>query len=159
MDLSAELTHTLALVVDEIAGTAARLLAELESERDALLAGDDAALDAAGAAKDAHVRQLEMLEAERVHLAAQITGGGFGLAAMQAGLARDPATLARWRDTLELLARCRELNRQNGAVVDVKLRQVRQALHLLTGESPEPGLYGPRGDSAATRSPHTLAKA
>lgn len=158
MDLSDELTRTLALVVGEIASTAERLLAELECERDALLAGDDAALDAAGAAKDAHVRQLEMLEAERVHLAAQISGG-FGLAAMQSGLARDPATLARWQQALALLSRCRELNQNNGAMVDVKLRQVRQALHLLTGESADAGLYGPRGTGAVARRPHSIAKA
>jgi flagellar biosynthesis/type III secretory pathway chaperone len=54
-------------------------------------------------------------------------------------------TLRRhWQDNLQVARRCRELNDTNGAVVTLKLGQVRQRLATMRGSSAAP-VYGRQG--------------
>ena len=160
MDAALELSRALGSVCGEIAATASQMLGVLEAERSALASGDSQALDSASAAKQAHLQRLETLEAERRHLIAGIGSDARQPPfAMERALTKDAQALAQWRSALDVLARCHDLNQANGAIVELRLRQLRQAIDLLTGAPPAAGLYGPQGERASLRRSHELARA
>lgn len=145
--LQVELDGALGAVLDDMQQALAELAGALEAERQALLAGDVAAIDATGTRKQALMQALERLDAERVQLSA---------AAPQAAEALE----SRWQASLRQLQACRDLNLRNGGIVNQRLGSVRRALAILTGQDGDAGVYGPRGAVHSTsRSRHTLAEA
>jgi flagella synthesis protein FlgN len=142
-----ELEAALAAVVEDLHRSAAELGSTLAAEREALVGADAAALDRAGARKQALMQQLEQLDAERVQM-----------------LKLEPAAAAqiepRWHDVLELLKGCHELNQRNGNLVSQRLVQVREALAVLTGQGGDArSVYGPGGDLHTALRSHHLASA
>jgi flagella synthesis protein FlgN len=142
-----ELETALAAVVEDLHRAVTGLSATLDAEREALIAADAAALDRAGAHKQALMQQLEQLDAERVQMTRL-----------------EPAAAARveprWREVLEMLRRCHELNQRNGSLVGQRLAQVRQALAVLTGQGGDAkAVYGPAGELRTALHSHHLASA
>lgn len=142
-----ELETALAAVVEDLARSVTELAAILADEREALVAANALALDRAGERKQALMQQLEQLDAERVHM-----------------LKLEPTAAARvearWREVLEQLRRCHELNQRNGSLVSQRLVQVREALAVLTGQGGDAkGLYGPAGEVRTALRSHHLASA
>lgn len=145
-DLHVELDGALGAVLDDMQAALAELAGVLEDERTALLAGDVTALDTAGTRKQALMRTLEQLDAERVQL---------GRNAPQAAVALE----ARWQAMLPMLRSCRDMNQRNGQVVGQRLASVRRALSILTGREPDDGVYGRRGSLHTRSRSHPLAEA
>ncbi|HET6803854.1 MAG TPA: flagellar protein FlgN [Frateuria sp.] len=142
-----ELETALDAVVEDLHRAATELSASLAAEREALVAADAAALDRAGACKQALMQQLEELDAERVQL-----------------LKLEPSAAARveprWRDVLGLLRGCHEMNQRNGSLVGQRLAQVREALAVLTGQGGDArSVYGPGGEVRPALRSHHLASA
>lgn len=140
-----ELGTALAAVVEDLYRTVTDLGVALGAERDALVGADAPALDRAGAHKQALMQQLEQLDAERVQM-----------------LKLDPAAAgtvdARWREVLELLRGCQEVNQRNGTLVNQRLVQVREALAVLSGQGGEvKSVYGPGGELRTALRSHHLA--
>jgi flagella synthesis protein FlgN len=142
-----ELEAALAAVVEDLHRSVTELAAALADEREALIAADALALDRAGERKQALMQQLEQLDAERVQM----------LKLQPDAAAR---VEARWREVLEQLRRCHELNQRNGSLVSQRLVQVREALAVLTGQGGDAkGLYGPAGEVRTALRSHHLASA
>jgi len=142
-----ELETALGAVVEDLYQAATELGSTLASERQALVAADSGALDRAGARKQALMQQLEQLDAERVQM-----------------LKLEPAAAAqvepRWREVLEVLRGCHELNQRNGSLVSQRLTQVREALAVLTGQGGDAkSVYGPGGELRTALRSHHLASA
>jgi flagella synthesis protein FlgN len=142
-----ELEAALVAVVEDLHRSVTELAATLAAEREALVGADAPALDRAGARKQALMQQLEQLDAERVQL-----------------LKVEPSAAARvesrWREVLELLRGCHEMNQRNGSLVSQRLTQVREALAVLSGQGGDArGLYGPGGEVRTALRSHHLASA
>ncbi|MEV8522100.1 flagellar protein FlgN [Dyella marensis] len=147
--MSADLRHEMADAFDAVLGdmrqAASRLTAALAAERDALERADADALHLAGQDKQAQLDRLEQLDAERQQLARAVA-------------ATTPAQRAAWEGVMSTLADCRHANQSNGQIVGQRLRQVRQALAVLTGGA-ESGVYGPGGTLRIDHRSLSLAEA
>ncbi|UGB38760.1 flagella synthesis protein FlgN [Frateuria soli] len=142
-----ELEAALDAVVEDLHQAATELSAILVAEREALVAADAAALDRAGTHKQALMRRLEELDAERVQM-----------------LKLEPnaavRTEPRWREVLGLLRNCHEMNQRNGSLVSQRLAQVREALAVLSGQGGDVrSVYGPGGEVRTALRSHHLASA
>jgi|GEM_PF-719910 len=159
MNAQAELAKALVANVGEIAVSAHQLHSVLKEENAVLNRGDDARLLELTGIKTQWLQRLESLESERVHLIGQLYAGTRSAPfAMVRALTPYPAALTAWDDAVATLTACRTLNEANGTSVELRLRQVRQALALLTGASPGAGLYGPQGAPESLRRSTTLAR-
>jgi flagella synthesis protein FlgN len=118
-------------VVGEQIRCAEAMLETLAAENRALTDGDHDALGAATDAKAKLVDEIERLEAERRALA---------------GRDAAPET-PEWQRLRELVARCKEQNQKNGALLRARAEHVRVALKTLRGAEPE--LYGATGRAPA----------
>ena len=142
-----ELEAALDAVVEDLHRAATELSSALVAEREALVAADAAALDRAGAHKQALMQKLEELDAERVQM-----------------LKLEPNAAARieprWRDVLEVIRGCQEMNQRNGSLVSQRLAQVREALAVLSGQGGDVrSVYGPGGEVRTALRSHHLASA
>lgn len=144
--VQSELDATLAAVVEDMRLATNELAATLETEREALIGADAAALDQIGARKHALMQQLEQYDAERLQL-------------IQATPAAAALLEADWKQVLQSLETCRQLNLRNGTLVGQRLAQVRRALAVLTGQPGESGIYGPSGELRARLRSQQLARA
>jgi len=144
--LQHELDAALAAVLGDMRRTVDQLAQVLEAERAALGASDSAALDQAGALKQATMQQLEQLDAERQLLCREQPS---------VAAAQEPV----WAGIVQSLRQCHQLNQRNGSTVNLRLTQVRQALAVLTGHAGESELYGRSGELHASRRSQVLAAA
>lgn len=123
-----------------LAGLARILQDELK-----VLAGEDAdAIQGIGASRQRCIASLTELEAERRAACRQL-GFGSGREALPNTLAwcdPDGSLQRRWQANLEQARRCRAQNERNGAVVSLRLGNVRKLLATLRG-NPAPSTYGP----------------
>jgi len=145
-NLQAEIGVALRAVLDEMTATTTQLIAVLGEEREALHAAEAKALDRAGEAKQMLMRRLEQLDVERMHLSSTSVE-----AAQQ--------TDSIWRGLLKSLAECRDKNQRNGALVGVRLSQVRRALSVLTGTDAQAGTYSQSGAVQGSHRSVPLAQA
>ncbi|SFR87204.1 flagella synthesis protein FlgN [Dyella sp. OK004] len=143
--LHAEMESALTAVIGDMREAVTQLAAALAAERSALEQADAEALHLAGTAKQAQMERLEQLDGERVQL-------------LRAIAAPAPAQGAAWSEVVAALADCQRANQYNGQVVGQRLRQVRQALSVLTGGS-ESTLYGPAGTLHTDHRQQSLAEA
>lgn len=158
--MQAELAAALAATVSEIAATTRKLLIALEEERESLQLGDDSRLLYVTGVKTTLLQQLEAFEAERQHLVSQVHAGSPPVPfAMTRALTGHAAIASAWEEAVELLGYCRTLNQANGAAVELRLRQIRQALQILSGAPASAGLYGPQGERESLRRSMPIAKA
>ena len=144
-DLRDEMASALDAVLGDMRAAVAGLATALAAERGALEQADADALHLAGSNKQAQLEKLEQLEAERQQLTRAVA-------------ATTPAQRAAWEDVLAALADCRQTNQSNGQLVGQRLRQVRQALSVLTGSS-DTGVYGPEGTLRVDHRSLSLAEA
>jgi flagellar biosynthesis/type III secretory pathway chaperone len=137
--------------LERVLGEESRLLVELEqvlARESAVVRGDDAgAIERIGGARHECVAALARLDAERMDACRMLSH-----AANRAGFEQllawcDPgrALHGQWQRNLQVAQRCKDLNDRNGAVVALKLGQVRQLLSTLRGAGAAPSSYGREG--------------
>ena len=114
------------VVLGEQIRCAEAMLEALARESEALATGNHDSLTLATDAKAELVTTLERLEEERRQLA-------------DADVAAEPD----WQQLRALIARCKEQNQRNGALLKARADNVRIALKALRGSEPE--LYGATG--------------
>jgi flagella synthesis protein FlgN len=141
-----ELGAALAAVVEDMRLAADELATVLQTEREALVGADAAALGQAGTHKQRLMLQLEQYDAERLQLS-------------QAAPAAAALLEPEWKQVLQTLESCRQLNQRNGTLVGQRLDQVRRALAVLTGQPGDAGIYGPSGELHARLRSQQLAQA
>jgi len=119
----------------------------LDKEHGALRSRDIDALESLADSRQASVVKLLKIEEERRSLCSML---GYdtdlqGLAKLMAWC--DPGrTLAKRCEEWASRARsCRDLNIRNGILVGAQIKRVEGLLGAMTGNSPEPRAYGPRG--------------
>lgn len=140
---------------------AGRLAALLGDETEALNGRDIDAVETLVGRKQTLMQEFEALEARR-HALLERAGFGGAQPDIEACIAwcDGSGRLARgWRALLERIRDCQHRNRCNGAVLESSRRHAQQALALLRGQNPQPGLYTPHGASAADTLGRSLAKA
>ncbi|MDE1893922.1 MAG: flagellar protein FlgN [Xanthomonadaceae bacterium] len=144
--LQGELDGALQAVIADMQTAVDELDQALEAERGALSDGDSEALNAAGAHKQALMLKLEQLDTERLQLSRH-----------------SPAEAARlehaWQRVVQCLRSAQQHNQRNGQEVAQRLRQVRQALSILTGHTGEAGVYGRAGELSVKMRSRVLAEA
>ena len=138
--------------LERVLNDEARHLAELERlliRETVVVNGDDAAaIERIGDVRRSCLDKLTRLDAERLAPGRMLAFGdgreGFGklLAWCDSG----DALRTRWEQNLLIARRCKDLNDRNGAVVALKLSQVRQALAQLRGGGSVP-VYGRQGSN------------
>lgn len=65
-------------------------------------------------------------------------------------------SLQYWLDITELSKKCRSLNEQNGACIDLLSRHTQRALQILRGKSQLTSTYGPDGSTRSELFSYTL---
>lgn len=144
--LQGELDGALKAVIGEMQLAVDELGQVLDCERDALGDSDSEALNKAGSHKQVLMLKLEQLDVERLQLSRQSPEEAARL---------DP----EWRRVVQCLRNAQQLNQRNGHEVAQRLRQVRQALSILTGRAGETGVYGRAGEVSVKMRSRALAQA
>lgn len=142
--LGPDFDTALVAVMGDLAREIDALHASLIEERMALGQTDVQALETVGKAKGTLLDRIDRLDIERRQL-----GEAAGVDSLN-----DP----RWTHTLERLRECRQLNEVNGRIVSQRMGHVRQALALISGESPGASTYGPNGVAKVNLRSATLAQ-
>lgn len=62
----------------------------------------------------------------------------------------------RWQEIAVLSKKCRSLNEQNGASIDLLNRHIQRSLQILRGKSQITSTYGPDGSTRSVLFSHTL---
>ncbi len=144
--LQGELDGALKGVIGDMQMAVDELGQVLGYETSALGESDSEALNRAGSRKQALMLKLEQLDIERLQLSRQ-----------------SPEEAARleheWNRVVRCLASAQQLNQRNGHEVAQRLRQVRQALSILTGHAGEAGVYGRAGELTVNMRSRALAEA
>lgn len=140
---------------------AAASLSEILEQECRVLAGDVSALSAVSVAKVDVLTHLERLHLEYRELfeSAETSGPGRDEARRHLQRVGGDVLVARWQRLEQLIDRCREANRANGAAIERNRRRVEQALAVVRGHACAPGLYGANGVSQASAAGHVLARA
>jgi flagellar biosynthesis/type III secretory pathway chaperone len=128
--------------------TAAQTLAQtLAAERTALTGDSPDAVKEKAAEKIRLLGSIEALEGERRALwgVSGADGAGFG-----------QVVADRWRQLMDVMARCRTANEVNGHIIHIRQNQVRQLFDIVRGGAPT--TYGPQGKTFA-RALRALARA
>lgn len=141
----------LAALIPSEGKTVAAFVALLKEEQAALQNGDIAALEAIVARKTPLAAELDDLAGRRRAAleAAGFTASREGAEAWLSASPDGPATRAAWKTLLAFAAEARELNRVNGELIELRLRNNTQALQTLLGAGPKEDLYGPDGRPAS----------
>lgn len=147
------------LLLDET-GCAEQLLSTLREEREALISRDPDALNKAANHKQAHMVELEKLEATRLSL--QRTGApetGHTFDEFLQWCDPEAKLEQKWADLLVIVEDCKKTNETNGAMVHTQHQQVQSALGLLCGISNDDTVYDASGNTHRDDPGRPLAKA
>lgn len=134
-----------------------RFCALLEEERKVLSGGHADRLPAIVAEKSSLAGELSQIETRRDALLARqgFPKGRSGIEAWLAGRPNDDVERGRWNELLTLAARARDENETNGHLINLLLKQNREALSVLLSGGAE-SIYGadgqPRSLAAVKRS-------
>ncbi len=137
--------------LERVLGDEARLLAELEQlltrESDVVRGDDPGAIERIGGSRHQCVSALTRLDAERMDACRMLSypAKRDGFERVLAWCAPGQQLHAHGQRNLQAARRCKELNDRNGAVVALKLGQVRQLLSTLRGGTGAPATYGRQG--------------
>jgi flagella synthesis protein FlgN len=136
----------------------------LEDEQSALLCGDIDGLVRLAKLKADKVIVLTQLADARNRCLRSATGlpDQLGMDAWRASHdARDPLGIRRlWDELLGLARSAKQLNEQNGALINMKLQNNQQVLAVLRGAAVQTtGLYGPDGQAYSSSQGRPLGKA
>lgn len=140
-----------------------RLLTALDEEHVALAGNSVPAIEAASAAKQACLLDLEQDIERQTSLLAR-TGHASTDEGMTTYLRHHDQDgrlrlETRWGQIKELLQRCREQNSINGRIVAINQRHAQRALTILRGGGPAPeDCYGPRGQTNPVPASRSLGK-
>lgn len=137
----------LAAIIPAEGKAVAVFVALLKEEQTALQQGDIEALDAIVAKKTPLSAELDSIAGRR-RAALEETGFPGNREGVERWLSTSPegpAVRAAWKALLALAAEARELNRVNGELIGLRLRNNTQALQALLGAVPREELYGPDG--------------
>ena len=150
--------------LDDLIGaqlTAAACLADILEQECGALAGDIANLSKISAAKVDVLTHLERLYLEYRGLFDHPGMPRAGRDEARRHLQRmgGDVLVARWQRLEQLIERCQEANRANGAAIERNRRRVERALAVVRGQALAPGLYGANGVSQASDAGHVLARA
>lgn len=140
-----------------------RLLTTLDEEHAALADNALPAIEAATAAKQACLLEIEQdIERQTSLLTrAGLASSDEGMTAYLRHHDKDGRLRleTRWGQIKELLHRCREQNSINGRIVAVNQRHAQRALTILRGGGPAPeDCYGPRGQTNPVPASRSLGK-
>jgi flagellar biosynthesis/type III secretory pathway chaperone len=130
--LQAEADLALIATIEEMDAGVGELQAVLQSERQALCNADIDGIHHAGAQKRDIIERLEQLDLERISL-------------IKLAPTTHASLAESWAEFLQRLSACNDLNQANGILVNERLKMVRSALAILTGNEPNSGIYGPGG--------------
>ena len=136
--------------LERILNDESRLLKELEQvlarEADVVRGDDPTAIENIGSARHHCIDSLMRLDSERTALCRMLSlgSGPDSLERLLNWCDRDQTLRSLWQSNLQIARRCKELNERNGAVVTLKLGQVRQRLATMRGSSVAP-VYGRQG--------------
>ena len=137
--------------LERVLGDETRLLGELERlltrESDVVRGSDASAIENIGGTRHQCVSALTRLDAERNEACKMLSypTGREGFERLLAWCDPGHELRGRWQQNLQAARRCKELNDRNGAVVALKLGQVRQLLATLRGGTATTQTYGRQG--------------
>ncbi len=141
----------------------AELLATLQEEFNALSKADAAMIEHVVSRKRELIASLEKESARRAAML-RAAGCGEDATGMQEWLRRSDNSADRqlerlWQEFTALLLRCQQQNQINGRVIDLGRRRVHDALCILRGTEPDPGIYDLRGSTQAAVASRPLTTA
>ena len=137
--------------IERVLGDETRLLDELEQllarESDVVRGTDASAIENIGGTRHQCVSALTRLDAERMGTCRMLSypANRDGFERLLAWCDPGNELRNRWQRNLQGARRCKDLNDRNGAVVALKLGQVRQLLSTLRGGTPGNQTYGRQG--------------
>jgi len=137
------------------------LVALLREESQVLLARQPEPLERLLEAKSHHLSEITSLEKRREELFEQL---GLGGTSEQVAASLDTLFPSResgklWQRLLRLARECRELNRINGATVEIGQRHLSQALNILHGHTHDQALYAQDGTRRRENTSRLLGQA
>ena len=136
------------------------LLVCIQAERSALTRRDLQALEKTTQDKIQYTQQLEQLDQQRQKLLSEL---GFaqdadGLRRCFDSLPRPGALVQLWQQVLTNTTACQAGNLTNGGILESGRQHTEQALRILRGQSANPSLYDPNGDTSANLGQRELGK-
>ena len=139
------------------------LMHALEQEYAALSEQQTETLEQVVSKKHENIRELERLGEQREALLASMNTTTQEQLEIAGGSNSDPRLSALWNELVLLAAKCQDMNRVNGSIVELVSRQSRHALDILRGISPDPEarseLYDQSGYKTLSSQSHSLTKA
>lgn len=141
-DVSGEAGATMKTTLERCIDCALELKTALADERAALERRDTDAMAGAAEAKERLTAELAGLEESRRRIAG---GGGDATMRALADGCGDADLAAHWDRYRDVARDCDALNRTNGAIIQLRRRQIVDGLTLLRGEPPAAGTYTQTG--------------
>jgi len=141
-----DLRQLLRRVLEDESGLLSQLEQVLAREADVVRGDDPHSIENIGAARHHCIDSLMRLDAERTSACRMLSFGvgPDGIDRLLAWCDPDRTLRGRWESNLQIARRCKDLNERNGAVVTLKLGQVRQRLATMRGSNAAP-VYGRHG--------------
>ena len=134
----------------------------LQSEQDALTQGNIDKLAEFARLKSEQGVRLSQLNTNHNHLLTQHGLGNTPQDTRQLIQREDPdgkhCLADRWEKLLELAKQAQDMNRFNGAMIEMQLKRNQQALAILQEAAKQTSLYGPDGHSQALGTGRRLGK-
>lgn len=132
----------------------------LASEKHHLIARDHKEVDNATKNKDVIIKQIEARAKTKAQLLAK-SGLGIKPGRVTEALAQlnNETLLDLWKQSVDQLKRCKELNEINGKVISISLSRTNKLMSIIRGQSSAPALYGQKGKSQTMSGSHILGKA
>lgn len=137
--------------LERVLGEETRLLDELEQllarESDVVRGSDASAIENIGGTRHQCVTALTRLDAERMEACRMLSypANRDGFERLLAWCDPSHSLRGKWQANLQVARRCKDINDRNGAVVALKLGQVRQLLSTLRGGTASAQTYGRQG--------------
>lgn len=141
---------------ETIHGLTSQLLAVLEKESEALAARQHGQLEALSMEKRTIAEALEktMVRQQRLLESLGLPGGKEGIGKLLSRLGDAGMAVAelsdRWERIRALAESCQNLNRSNGASIELLNRHFKRALMVLQGQPDTVSTYGPNGTETTT---------
>ncbi|MDY6941612.1 MAG: flagellar protein FlgN [Pseudomonadota bacterium] len=157
MDIN-DMRHQLRALFEEGTQHAQTLLGLIERERVMLTRNDWDALEVVVGKKRVCVEALENVDIAQKRLTATWSDDASPLSIdallghLDSGQPESERVTPAWKEMLDLLRHVQRANAVNGVALNLRQRQAKQALALLSGHADQP-VYGPAGDPSAWTAP------
>ncbi len=148
---TATVIHELHRVLQSEVDAAARLLAILQTEQQALADSNAELLEQALADKQPLIQQMELATHRHESLLTQagLSAGDRDIEGFLSAIDRRGGSrlVLSWQQLRDTVHQCREQNLRNGRLAVFQRRKTEQALNILLGSAPNNESYGPDGAS------------